>query len=82
MRHPLAAIVALLVAPSLGCSSDAEPPSKLPVSSALAGGDGTTFVVGRMVDGQFMGEVISGARPIEFFAERIDQATSGEPPQQ
>jgi protein-disulfide isomerase len=31
-----------------------------------------TFVVGRVVDGQFRGEVIAGAQPIEAFAARID----------
>jgi protein-disulfide isomerase len=30
-----------------------------------------TFVVGRLVDGQFVGEVIAGAQPIEVFEARL-----------
>jgi len=29
-------------------------------------------VIGRVVDGQFQGEIVSGAQPFEAFAQRID----------
>jgi protein-disulfide isomerase len=68
------------------CRSDATTVAAVREDAALAARHGIastpTFVIGRVVDGQFMGEVISGAKPIEFFAERIERATSGEPAQQ
>jgi predicted DsbA family dithiol-disulfide isomerase len=43
---------------------------------ALAAGSGITgtpsFVIGRLVDGRFQGEVIKGAQPYAAFAARID----------
>jgi len=35
-------------------------------------GSTPSFVIGRVVDGQFEGELLSGAQPYEFFAARID----------
>jgi len=35
-------------------------------------GSTPSFVIGRVVNGQFEGELISGAKPYEFFAARID----------
>jgi len=31
-----------------------------------------TFVIGRVVDGEFQGEVVSGAQPYEFFKAKLD----------
>jgi predicted DsbA family dithiol-disulfide isomerase len=31
-----------------------------------------TFVIGRIVDGSFNGEILSGAQPFETFQARID----------
>jgi protein-disulfide isomerase len=68
------------------CRSDAATVAAVREDAALAARHGIastpTFVIGRVVDGQFMGEVISGAKPIEFFADRIERAASGEPAQQ
>ncbi len=67
------------------CRSDAATAASVRDDATLAAQNGIastpTFVIGRVVDGQFMGEVVSGAQPIEFFAERIEQAMSGEPAQ-
>lgn len=73
------------VAKFAACRADAASFAAVRDDAALAARHGIastpTFVVGRMIDGQFMGEVIPGARPVEFFAERIEQAISGEPAQ-
>jgi len=37
-------------------------------------GSTPTFVIGRMIDGQFVGERFSGAQPFEVFKERIETA--------
>ena len=31
-----------------------------------------TFVIGRVVNGEFQGEVVSGAQPYEFFKAKLD----------
>jgi protein-disulfide isomerase len=41
--------------------------------AATNGLDSTpSFVIGRLVDGQFVGETFAGAKPFEFFAAKID----------
>jgi protein-disulfide isomerase len=44
--------------------------------AALAAANGIsstpTFVIGREVDGQFMGEVLSGAQPLDVFVQHIE----------
>ncbi|HET7203649.1 MAG TPA: DsbA family protein [Steroidobacteraceae bacterium] len=74
------------VARFAACRTDASMIAAVRGDAALAARHGIastpTFVVGRVVDGQFTGEVIPGARPIEVFVEKIEQATSGEPAQQ
>ncbi|HET9693969.1 MAG TPA: thioredoxin domain-containing protein [Steroidobacteraceae bacterium] len=73
------------VAQFAACRADPALVAAVREDAALAARNGIdstpTFVIGRMVDGQFHGQVISGARPIEEFAERIE-ALSGEPAQQ
>ena len=32
-----------------------------------------TFVIGRLVNGKFVGEIITGAQPIEVFEERLQK---------
>ena len=32
-----------------------------------------TFVIGRLVNGEFVGEIMTGAQPIEVFEERLDK---------
>jgi predicted DsbA family dithiol-disulfide isomerase len=35
-----------------------------------------SFVIGRRVDGRLLAETVTGARPIEFFAEKIEALLS------
>jgi protein-disulfide isomerase len=58
------------------CRADPATVAAVRDDAALAARNGIastpTFVVGRVVDGQFRGEVIAGAQPIEAFAARIE----------
>ena len=67
------------------CRTDPAATASVREDAAIAARNGIgttpTFVIGRLVDGQFRGEVLSGAQPFEAFAERIDALVSAEPPQ-
>ncbi len=39
---------------------------------AKASASTPTFVIGRLVDGEFVGEILAGAQPIEVFEERLE----------
>jgi protein-disulfide isomerase len=58
------------------CRADGRQEAAVRAELALAAQHGIqstpTFVIGRVVDGEFQGEVVSGAKPYEFFKERID----------
>lgn len=58
------------------CRRDGRQESNVRADLALAQSQGIgstpTFVIGRMVNGNFVGEIVSGARPYEEFAARID----------
>jgi protein-disulfide isomerase len=58
------------------CRSDGRQEANVRADLALArsNGIGSTpaFVIGRLVDGQFQGEVITGAQPYEVFAAKLD----------
>jgi protein-disulfide isomerase len=58
------------------CRSNGEEESGVRADLALAAQHGIrstpTFVIGRVVDGEFQGEVVSGAQPYEFFKAKLD----------
>jgi protein-disulfide isomerase len=58
------------------CRGDGEQESSVRADLAMAAQHGIrstpTFVIGRVVDGEFQGEVVSGAQPYEFFKARLD----------
>jgi protein-disulfide isomerase len=58
------------------CRIDGRQEANVRADLALAtrqGIDSTpTFVIGRVVDGEFRGEVLSGAQPYEFFKTKLD----------
>jgi protein-disulfide isomerase len=58
------------------CRSNGEQESGVRADLALAAqhgiGSTPTFVIGRVVDGEFQGEVVSGAQPYEFFKAKLD----------
>jgi protein-disulfide isomerase len=58
------------------CRSDGRQEAAVRADIALAAQYGIrstpTFVIGRVVDGEFQGEVVSGAQPYEFFAAKLD----------
>jgi len=58
------------------CREDPTQAEKVRADMALARSSGIVstpaFVIGRVVDGQFRGEVVTGAKPYEFFAAKID----------
>lgn len=58
------------------CRIDGRQEANVRADLALAtrqGIDSTpTFVIGRVVDGEFRGEVVSGAQPYEFFKTKLD----------
>jgi protein-disulfide isomerase len=58
------------------CRADGRQEANVRSDVALAAGSGITgtpsFVIGRLVDGRFQGEVIKGAQPYAAFAARID----------
>lgn len=56
--------------------ADGRQETNVQVDIALAGSVGIrstpTFVIGRVVNGEFQGEQFSGAQPFEVFKSRID----------
>lgn len=58
------------------CRRDGRQEAEVRADLALAARHGIrstpSFVIGRVVDGQFQGEVVSGAQPYEFYATRLD----------
>jgi len=66
------------------CRQDPAQAEKVRADMALARSNGIVstpaFVIGRVVDGQFRGEVVTGAKPYEFFAAKIE-ALLAEPSQ-
>jgi protein-disulfide isomerase len=58
------------------CREDPAQAQKVRADMALARSNGIAstpaFVIGRLVDGQFRGDVVTGAKPYEFFAAKID----------
>jgi len=58
------------------CRSSGEQESNVRADLAMAAQHGIrstpTFVIGRVVDGEFQGEVVSGAQPYEFFKAKLD----------
>lgn len=58
------------------CRSDGRQEAAVRADLALAAQYGIrstpTFVIGRVVDGEFQGEVVSGAQPYDFFKAKID----------
>jgi protein-disulfide isomerase len=58
------------------CRSHGEQESNVRADLAMAAQHGIrstpTFVIGRVVNGEFQGEVVSGAQPYEFFKAKLD----------
>jgi len=58
------------------CRRDGRQESSVRADLALAAQHGIrstpTFVIGRVVEGEFQGEVVSGAQPYEFFKAKLD----------
>jgi len=58
------------------CRANGEQESNVRADLAMAARYGIrstpTFVIGRVVDGEFQGEVVSGAQPYEFFKAKLD----------
>jgi protein-disulfide isomerase len=58
------------------CRGDGRPSEAVRADAELARSYGITttptFVIGRLVDGEFQGELVSGAQPYEVFAARIE----------
>ena len=58
------------------CRADPAVLAAVRADAALAASSGITstpsFVIGRIVDGEFAGEVMSGAKPFEAFQQRLD----------
>ena len=58
------------------CRADDRQLRAVRADAALAASQGLaatpSFAIGRLVDGQFVGETFSGVRPYEFFASKID----------
>jgi protein-disulfide isomerase len=58
------------------CRSDGRAEAIVRADLALAGSQGIgstpTFVIGRVVAGEFQGEVVEGAQPYEFFKAKLD----------
>ena len=58
------------------CRAKGEQESNVRADLAMAAQQGIrstpTFVIGRLVDGEFQGEVVSGAQPYEFFKAKLD----------
>jgi protein-disulfide isomerase len=64
------------------CRQDGRQAQNVQSDMMLARSNGITstpsFVIGRLVDGEFRGEVVSGAQPYEFFAAKIDALLQAE----
>jgi protein-disulfide isomerase len=58
------------------CRNNGEQESNVRADLAMAAQHGIrstpTFVIGRVVNGEFQGEVVSGAQPYEFFKAKLD----------
>jgi protein-disulfide isomerase len=58
------------------CRGDGREEANVRADLALAGSHGIrstpTFVIGRVVDGEFQGELVSGAQPYEVFKAKLD----------
>jgi protein-disulfide isomerase len=58
------------------CRSDGHAEADVRADLALAGSHGIrstpTFVIGRVVDGEFQGELVAGAQPYEVFKAKLD----------
>jgi len=63
------------------CREDPGQAERVQADMALARSNGIVstpaFVIGRVVDGQFRGDVVTGAKPYEFFAAKIDALLAG-----
>ena len=72
----IAGQLGLDVAQLEACRSNGEQESNVRADLALATQYGIrstpTFVIGRVVNGEFQGEVVSGAQPYEFFKAKLD----------
>ena len=72
----LAGRFGLDVAKFAACRADAATAASVRADAAVAAANGIastpTFVIGRVVNGEFAGEVVSGAQPFDAFAQRID----------
>ena len=72
----LAGRMSMDVARFEACRADPAIAAAVRDDAALASRNGIastpTFVIGRVVDGQFQGEIVSGAQPLEAFAQKID----------
>jgi len=72
----IAGQLGLDVAQLEACRSKGEQESSVRADLAMASQHGIrstpTFVIGRVVDGEFQGEVVSGAQPYEFFKAKLD----------
>ena len=59
------------------CRDDPQQASLVMVDARKAASKGIystpTFVIGRLVNGEFVGEILAGARPIEVFEERLEK---------
>ena len=58
------------------CRNDPAQAERVRADMALARANGIVstpaFVIGRLVDGEFRGEVVTGAKPYEYFAAKIE----------
>ena len=72
----IAASLGLDVEQLEACRGNGEQESNVRADLAMAAQHGIrstpTFVIGRVVNGEFQGEVVSGAQPYEFFKAKLD----------
>jgi protein-disulfide isomerase len=72
----IAAALGLDVARLEACRGDGRQEAEVRADLALAAQHGIrstpTFIIGRVVDGEFQGEVMSGAQPYEAFQAKLD----------
>lgn len=72
----IAAQLGLDVAQFEACRKDGRQEAIVRAELAMAGqhgiGSTPTFVIGRVVNGEFQGEVVPGAKPYEFFKAKLD----------
>ena len=73
----LASRFGLDIARFADCRADSTVTAAVRADAALAAASGIastpTFVIGRIVDGEFAGEVMPGAKPFAVFQQRLDQ---------